>query len=228
MNRVLAALLGLAFLGSFAAPAAAHAPDRRVVAELRAASTLEAQAEKTTKALNILLRAACFHARALGHGDDVEGVCSDWEYYWLPTLEASAKSGKGIGDHKPLSDWLAAATVILYAALKDYPLVIEMLRLEDLVIFNYGIPVFFDPHASAEWCLELPDVPCRDEYREHGERVISSTSYWIAWGSCVGATWGAGAIGMICSPVGTLTEKVVLATVAPKISYRIWDRANAE
>lgn len=224
MQKLLALVLGL-FVGT---AAFASAPDRRVVAELRRADALEAQAEKTTKALNILFKAACLQARLVGHGEDVADVCSDWDFYWLPTLERSAAEGKGIGDHKPLSQWLAAATVVLYAALKDYPLVIEMIRLEDLVIFNYGLPVFFDPHASAEWCLELPDVPCRDEYREHGERVISSTSYWLAWGACVGATWGAGAIGMICSPVGQLTEKLVLVTVAPRVSYRIWDRANPE
>lgn len=225
MQKLLALVLGLFVLST---AAAAAAPSRKVVAELRAANTLEAQAEKTTKALNILFKAACLQARAVGHGEDVEAVCSDWDFYWLPTLERAAKEGRGIGDHKPLSDWLAAATVVLYAALSDYPLIIEMIRLEDLVIFNYGLPVFFDPHASAEWCLELPDVPCGAEYVQHGERVISSTSYWLAWGGCVGATWGAGAIGMICSPVGMLTEKVVLATVAPKVSARIWARNNVE
>jgi hypothetical protein len=204
----------------------ASAPNRRVVAELRAANTLEAQAEKTTLAMDLLIKTACFHARRVGSGDDVAGVCGDWENYWLPKMEMATAEGRGIGDHKPLSQWLAAATVVLYAALSDYPLIIDMIRLEDLVIFNYGLPVFFDPHASAEWCLELPDSPCRDEYREHGERVISSTSWWLSWGACVGATWGAGAIGMICSPIGDLTEKLVLVTVAPKISYRIWDRNN--
>lgn len=204
----------------------ASAPSRKVVAELRAANTLEAQAEKTTAALDILIKTACFHARAVGAGAQVAEVCGDWENFWLPSMERASLEGRGIGDHKPLSQWLAAATVVLYAALSDYPMIIEMIRLEDLVIFNFGLPVFFDPHADSEWCRETMNATCRDEYRVHGERVISSTSYWLAWGACVGATWGAGAIGALCSPVGMLTEKVVLVTVAPRLSNRIWDRKN--
>lgn len=222
MTRVIAILLALAV----SSPALASAPSRRVVAEIRAADTLEAQAEKVTAGLNILFRAACFHARRVGNGDAADAVCGDWDSYWQPMLARAAREGRGIGDHKPLSDWLAAATVVLYAALADYPLIIDMIRLEDLVIFNYGLPVFFEPHAEAAWCLETTSATCRDEYRVHGERVISSTSWWLSWGACVGATWGAGAIGMICTPIGDVTERIVLMTVAPRLSYRIWDKKN--
>lgn len=222
MTRAITFLVALLISSS----ALASAPSRRVIADLRAANTLEAQAEKTVSALNILFRAACLQARAIGKADEADAVCSDWQQFWMPTLTEAAKSGRGLGDHEPLSQWLAAATVVLYAVFADYPVLADMLRLEDLVVFNYGIPVFMEPHAAAAWCVELPDVPCRDEYQEHAQRVISSSSYWLAWGGCVGATWGLGIVGFACTPVGSLTETIVLATVAPRLSLRIWDRNN--
>lgn len=215
-------LLSLVFL--LATPTNAATPNRRVVAAVRAADTLERQSVKTVEAMDNLFRLACFELRITGHGDAADQVCRDWQGRFRGMILRAGRGEEALGDHSPLSPWLAVTCITLKELLGDW--VYVSLHLDDLEILNFGLPVMFDPHADSVWCNEEPQTPCRDEYREHAGPVIGVTSYWLAWGVCTGATWGAGAITFICTPVGMVTERVVLVSVAPKISDFVWDHYN--
>lgn len=219
MGRTLAALAALVLVSTTLLGAA---PSERVISEVRAAATLEAQTEKTAAALDHIFALACFNLRREGHDDVADQVCGDWERRFRPYLVNVM--AEGLGDHKPLSEWLAVVCMALKSSLGEFTYV--ALHLDDLEIINFGLPVMFDPHASAEWCRELPDDPCDQEYKEHAAPVIGVTSYWLAYWGCTAGTMGAGALVLICTPVGMLTESIVMIRIAPGIAERIWARAN--
>ena len=205
-------------------------PNARVVAEIRRADTIEEQVERTARGLDGLLRVACWQVRR----SDPElstRICSEWKNEVRPALLALANE-EAIGDHEPVSAWLAVATLMIKQAIIDATgsdVLFYLLRLDDLDVFNFGIKVAFDPNAGSDWCAETiaaGEVSCREEYLAHANPLMGATSYWIASLSCSFAS--AGALVLICSPIGTATEMIVMRTVGPKIAYRVWDRANPE
>lgn len=204
-------------------PVSAHAPSQRVVDEVRAADSIEMQTERTAAALDHVLAIACFHARRVGREDVADQICGDWERRFRPYL--MNVMAEGLGDHKPLSDWLAVVCMTLREILGETTYV--ALHLDDLDIINFGLPVMFDPHASAQWCREPPDTECGEEYVEHTAPVIGVTTFWGTYWACVGGTIGVGlALSFVCTPAAMLTERLVLIRVAPGIAERIWTRAN--
>lgn len=220
--RSLAVLLA-ALLAFSACQARASAPSQRVIDEVRAADSLEMQTERTAAALDHILALACFHARRVNRPDVADQICGDWERRFRPYL--MNVMAEGLGDHKPLSDWLAIVCITLKDVLGETAYV--ALHLDDLEIVNFGLPVMFDPHVSAEWCREPPDTDCGEEYVEHTAPVIGVTTFWISYWGCVGGTMGAGlALSVICTPVAMLTERLVLIRIAPGIAERIWARNN--
>lgn len=221
MRHALATLLVLSLVSG---TASASAPSRRVVEEIRRADSLEAVAEKSGRGLEILLMAACFQLRLHGHADACNKIKDEWQGGMRARYRWAVVDTEGLGDHAPLSIWLAGVYLMLERYLGTA--VLEALHLDDINIFNYAVPVVRDPHEGAAWCQELPTTPCREEYREHFVPLAGVASYWIAWGTCTGATWGMGAVTMLCSPVGMLTEKVVVVYVGPRLSDRVWDKSN--
>lgn len=197
-------------------------PNLRVVQEIRRADSLEVQAEKTAKALDVLFRVACWQVEK----NDPQlafAICSDWIETYRPMV-ARLGTAEGIGDHEPVSAWLAVATLMIRESIGDT--LFFMLRLNDLDTFNFGIKVAFSPSSASAWCVETITETCRDEYLAHANPLMGATGYWLANLSCSFAS--AGALVLICSPIGRATELVIMNTVGPKISYRIYDRANPE
>lgn len=199
-------------------------PKASVVSSWNEVGDLESQSIKTVEAMDNLFRLACFELRLTGHGDTADQVCRDWNNQFRGMILRAGRGEEALGDHSPLSPWLAVTCITLKQLLGDFTY--QALHLDDLEILNFGLPVTFDPHADSVWCNEEPQTPCRDEYREHSSLVQGVVSYWLAWGVCTGATWGAGAITFVCTPVGMVAEKVMLKTAAPKISDRVWDHYN--
>ena len=191
---------------------------------MRRADSLDAVAEKTTAGLEMLLRAACWQLKLKGHPE----ACAEIERGWYGGMRARYRwatiDTEGLGDHQPLSLWLA----VVYGILEQYlgHTLMTMMHLDDINIFNFAVPVVRDPHEGAAWCQELPLTPCKDEYiTDHFVPLSGVAAYWIGWGACMGATWGTG-WGLICTPVGQLSEKIVVARVGPKLGLKIWTRNN--
>lgn len=218
------ALAFIAVLGLIGHDAFASAPSRRVVEEIRRADSLEAVAEKSGRGLEALLMLACFQLRIHGHAEACQKIKDEWQGGMKRRYRWAVVDTEGLGDHQPLSIWLAGVYLVLEQYLGAN--VLELLHLDDINIFNYAVPVVRDPHEGAAWCLELPDVPCKEEYAEHFVPLSGVAAYWISWAACTGATWGMGAVSTLCSPIASLTEKVVVAYVGPKLSAKVWARAN--
>jgi hypothetical protein len=121
-----------------------------------------------------------------------------------------------IGDHAPWSEWLVGFYKILVSKLGQT--LVNLLHLDDLNIFNYAVTVVFDPTNKA-WDI--------DEYRAHYVPLAGVVSYWITYATCTAATWSAGAVFLVCTPVGMAAERVTVKRIAPRMSDRVYRRRNA-
>ena len=182
-------------------------------------------AARTDEAIAQIIKLGARTLRRKGFTADAYHLEDEYNGYFRGFLERMVKSQeRKIGDHKPLSAYLAIAYEIL--ELKLGLTLCSMLHLTDLKTLNYGIPVVF--HACT-FPMDAVTVPRKDEYRNHfaGDGryagLVPVISYWVVWGFCEAATWGAGWF-FICSPLGTVCEIVMEKYIAPGLSDRIFDR----
>ena len=202
--------------------------------------------EQTADAIENILKLATLKLREAGRSDVADRLQGEWTGTQRALLISKTRIGD-LGEHDPLSLWLAAAydaiEAVLGQAMCDY------MHISDIKIFNYGIPVVFKPQSSNKWCKEelllFPTDTCEAEYARHfaGTRWVPGaghdvyagpwlhhglepvTSYWIAWGACEAATWGGGWF-IICTPIGTAVEFVSERFIATKFSNAIYERVN--
>ena len=159
--------------------------------------------ERTNFALNAIVKLAVWKLRRTGNTVQADKLQDEWEGQWEGYLLK-----RDLGDHKPLSKWLAEKYAMLEFILGEA--VCEMLRLTDIKIINYGIPVVFS-------CVDNVDV---DEFYKHFVPLSGTTIYWVTVFGCVGATWGSGFL--FCAPVGMGAELLTEKFVAPKLNPKVW------
>jgi hypothetical protein len=223
---VLAAVLAFeiaAIFGWTCCSKASAAVDRAVIESVEAETSLLDQAKRGDLAIKALVRLGCFELRVGGHTAEWQTWCRDLSFIdgYLERMVLA----KDLGDHAPLSLWLAMFSDMLELAIG--PKAMSFLHLDDIDVLNYGIPVVFNPEAENAWCLETPGGDCRKEYGLHFTPFSGVCAYWAAYIGCTGATWGGGIV-FICTPIGMATEYLVVKYVAPKVGPKIYDRANRD
>lgn len=176
------------------------------------------------KSLARLVDAACKMLAAKGYKKDAKKLKEEYEasFQNAAYLYYLNVQNTGIGDHRPLSEWLATWYDKLEARLGKF--IMEITRLKDIKIFNYCLVVCLNPKGDPKIS---PITPWgQDEYTVHFVPLMGAISYWLSWGACVGATWGMGAIAFVCSSVSWGIEYMVMTYVAPDLSVRIYERYN--
>lgn len=161
--------------------------------------------ERTNGALNAMIRFAAFKLKTKGHKKEAALLVNEWETRWNGYL---MRVGRDIGDHRPLSQWLAEKYDMLELILGVD--ICHMLRLDDLKTVNYGIPVVFS-------CVDNVDVV---EFEKHFVPFSGVVIYWTSFFTCVGGTWGTGFL--FCSPISWGCEFVTEKWIAPKLNETVW------
>lgn len=223
-------------LFSTAANAFDETPTRKAVAaRLLSGDTRGLAAE----AMGNMLETAARELDHRGFAAEARGLRTEWNGHYRFTMLGLLSD---VGDHKPLSDWVAKWYGVIAEKLGDN--FMELSHLKDIWVLNATIPVIFDPKEIAPWCVDQlikhPGDKCKDEYRRHfaGTKWDSQdpyatdeynhhgfagvVTYWVVWGVCEGATYGSGAF-MVCTPIASVAETLIERYVAPKASDRIWD-----
>lgn len=162
--------------------------------------------QRTNLALGLLLRRSVRKLRKSGHHQLAREIAVQWNSRWRWHL---LSAGYDLGDHEPMSQWLAGVYDKLENALG--PMVMKWFHLDDLKTINYALPVVFMP-CRPEWD--------RREYQKHFAPLAGVLSYWTAWGLCTGATAGLGLL--FCDPVGLGSEWLMLNHIAPSLSDTIY------
>lgn len=214
MVRLFAAMLAAFFLFAGNASAINKVDHQKMAKEFSRKTDIVELAVETDRNLNAMIRLAIFNLRLQGRGDLADQIKDEWENQWQGALVTQTML-KDLGDHEPLSQWLAVVTATIELVIG--PQAMKFLHLDDLVIINYAIPVVFNP-TDPEWD--------QAEYKLHFVPLAGVTAYWGSYIACVGATWGGGIV-FLCTPVGMISENLVVKFVAPKMSDRVYVRANS-
>ncbi len=164
-------------------------------------------------ALAALVGTGVRELEAQGHRD----IAARYEHEWLNQWSGHVRMlalAEGLGDHRPLSQWLAD----FHDRLEDLlgPMLMSILHLDDIKVFNHGLPVVFGMRDFLGEDIDLV------EYELHWTPFCGVVAYWSVWATCTVATWGAGAITMICSPAGMLGERLMVRYIAPPLADDGW------
>lgn len=179
-------------------------------------------AERTDHALEAALKFAAKELRKNGEKKLANQIEKEYSQKYRGFLSRTVTQ-VGIGDHKPLNEWLA----------KTYDKIEEKLgvnfcvltHLADIKTVNFAIPIVFRPCSFEMDGLTIPRI---EEYKNHfgGDGVYEGlfcvVSYWSSYGVCLAATYGGGAIwfcGAISTGVELLAHKFVAYPLGEKI-YR--------
>lgn len=160
----------------------------------------------TNKALDSIILRGATELKAKGHSGEAEKMLSEWENQWRGNLLS-----RDLGDHAPLSQWLAEKYDMMEFILGKS--VCHALRLDDIKTINYAIPVVFK-------CIDDVDVA---EYEKHFVPLMGVVSYWSTLIGCTIGTWGTGF--MFCGPIAMGVEYITETFVAPKLNPYAWEKA---
>lgn len=177
---------------------------RKEAEDFRSEAKRGTMSVRTTYALDAIVRFAAFKLRQAGSVDQAELLLKEWE----DQFQYSLFGIRDIGDHAPLNQWLAEKYAVLEFILGE-PMC-RALRLEDIKILNYAIPVVFS-------CIDKVDEA---EFELHFVPFASVVVYWSSFFGCVGGTWGTGFLW--CSPIAWGAEFLTKRFVAPAVNEPVW------
>ena len=170
----------------------------------------------TDRALNALIRLGWYKLSRVGQKEAANKMLREWEGQWQGEVSRLWLT-RGIGDHRPLSQWLAEKyTMMEFLLGKD---VCHALRLDDIKTINFGIPVVIS-------CVDNVDEV---EYGRHfiadevnGYRGLGPVvAFWVTEFACVGFTWGTGFL--YCGPIAMGVEYLTKQFVAPRLNHPLWN-----
>lgn len=159
--------------------------------------------KRTNESLNAIIRFAAYKLKKTGHKVQANKLIREWENQYSEILVA-----RDLGDHAPLSKWLAEKTAMLELILGTE--LMKALRLYDLKVINYALPMVFK-------CLDNAN---EIEYGKHFIPLAGVVVYWTTFFVCVGGTWGTGFLW--CGPISMGTEFLTTHFIAPKLNGSVW------
>lgn len=159
------------------------------------------------QALDTAIFAAVTELTNIGHVEDAAKIAFEWSNFYKGFVSSGVI--RGVGDHDPVV-WLYDIWFLLNLALGEEKM--QFFHLDDIWEFAYTIPVVF-------WCEDVVDAA---EFSPHFIRLAGATTYWVAMLSCTAFLSG-GVYSLICSPAGSLCEKIVVNTIAPRVSNYFWN-----
>lgn len=166
-------------------------------------------ARKADRALDHLVGTSLDKLDENGHSI----IAAHYRLAWTSHLGELEASEESLGEHMELSEFLTD----LYDTLASTfgVTLCHAMHFDDLVVFNYGIPVTF--HFSG--VTEAIDLP---EYRDHFEPLAGALAYWTTDLACMTATEGT--LAWLCMPAAMLARYAIEENVAPLYSPKIWAR----
>lgn len=182
-------------------------------------------AQRTQKALDTVLGVASGELRRHGHYAEADNLDMEyWNTYRDAFMSYFMGEDRDIGDHKPISQWLADKYDMLELLLGVG--VCKQTHLSDIKTFNFTIPIVFRPCTFPMDSVLGVRI---DEYRNHFSEgdvyygLVPVVTYWVVYGVTTAATMGGGFV-FIAGIAGSLAERLI-AIVTPNLSDKVFTRA---
>jgi hypothetical protein len=165
-------------------------------------------------AIEVLLTSAIDRLQKEGHSDLAHQVAAEWAQ--VASLNAAQFGTLDLGDHEPLNRWLARTYDKIESKLGKR--IMHLLRYDDLKVFNFGIPVVFNPNGKGGNTWNMT------EYGKHFVPFSGAVTYWTVNGAC--RVVASGLWSYACGMVSEGPRYAVEKWVAPLISNRVYRVAN--
>jgi hypothetical protein len=171
-------------------------------------------ADKMFGSIERLLASANEKLQKEGHSALAQQIASEWAQ--VASLNAGQFGTLDLGDHEPLNRWLARTYDKIESKLGKR--LMHWLRYDDLKVFNYGIPVVFNPKGKGSESWDMV------EYGKHFVPFSGAVTYWTVNGAC--SVVAPGLWSYACGMVSEGPRYAVEKWVAPLISNRVYRVAN--
>jgi hypothetical protein len=165
--------------------------------------------------LEHIVRAAINVLKVEGYTEYAARKESEWNASF--SLMSNPLGMLDLGDHAPLSEWVADFYVGLEARIDARWL--KLFNLYDIKTFNYGIPVAVHPAGNPQGVAWGSD-----EYKLHFVPVAAASAHWIFNGACSLTVPLPFSLG--CGVAALLPRYGMQYWVAPRLSDRIYDQFN--
>ncbi len=159
--------------------------------------------ENASDAIDVIIRQSVYELKKGGAKILSERITNEYESTYRNLF-----TSRNIGDHAGVV-WLLKVHSDIEFVLGEQ--VCRVLRLHDLWVLGYTIPVVFA-------CEDKIDSV---EYFLHFDPFAGIVSYWLTYGGCVGATVGVG-FAFVCGFAGMGVEQLVIRFIAPPLSQPCW------
>lgn len=168
----------------------------------------------TQKALNALVATAIQQLREKGYEQEANYWEADWQLKFANYFEK--QNLLNLGDHKPLSKWLARFYKDLERLLGKT--ICHFFYLDDIFVFNYSIPVVFHPlgYKKEHWDSV--------EYKKHFVPFSAATAYWSTKIACYATLTGLNEF--ICSSLAFIPRMAMQDIIAPPLSDTVYQEAH--
>ncbi len=215
-------ILSLAFVSSSYASPSNGADHAAAIQGLRAAYQAEESIQADIKAgqnvkvaklaLSILVPEGIKELRAAGDNEQADQFEREWNNDILPSLDR-AKTPMELGDHDPLSPWLANFYKTLVA--DTHGLVKSIQIINDINTANYALGVVLFPNGK--WRQHT--AYDRIEYRKHFIPFADIATYWVSLEAC---NYYAQQYKQLCSYGAETLEHYMGRYVAPVLSDELF------
>jgi hypothetical protein len=244
LNRTMPVVAALVFIAhSVAAFAATSAGTPGLIDAFNVESNVHAElsagnfSQPAQQTLNILVKKGIANLAAAGETTLASQLESEWNSGlsdYLPNhvvVDQTASASLGfitvldIGDHDPLSPWLAKFHDTLSA--KTMGIIDGFQVVHDIFTMNYALGVVLHPKANSWKSASATSQENEWEYRKHFIPMANIISYWATLETCNYVTKAkAPALARLCKPAATKLEFYMGRYWAPKMSDFVYEKAN--
>ena len=183
---------------------------------------MSAMARRTDEAIKYMIQRGNEELRKRGDYDGAYFFEFKYQTEFSGYLTKMVVSDRNIGDHKPLSTFLAD-----YYNRLEFIIGVDMckaLHLSDIKTLNFCLPVVFKP---CSFDMGTVTIARKDEYRKHFAQddvyygLVPVVVYWVIDVPCMMFTAGIGAL--FCGPIAGVAEYGMANFLAPKLSDSLFD-----
>lgn len=188
---------------------------------------LDAVAYRTDQTLDGMIARSAFYLRDAGDVAYADAKEQEWKMVYSGYLGRMTRNKRHIGDHAPLIQWLAEFYDHVEGVLGVK--VCKMLHISDIKSLNFAIPIVFHP---CDFPMDAVTEARKVEYKNHFSKddgadelygLAPVLTYWIAYGTCMGFTYGTGVV-YACGFVGDGAEWFMAKFIAPPLSDFVFSK----
>lgn len=164
--------------------------------------------DRVDPVLTALINRSAQALRAEGHWSEANQLLKEWN----ENKQSLLLGMDLIGDHAPLSKWLAEKYQFIAQVLGDKR--IKKYHLDDIYTVNYAVPVVLRPGQN--WGEE--------EYGQHFDPLAGVLTFWSSYEYCLHVAGRSRRAKFYCDRIATILRYVMVIKLAPGLSKFVYQK----